>query len=169
MADSAITKKALANAIKKLIADMPFKKISISDICDECNMNRKSFYYHFRDKYDLVNWIFDTEFTSTTQSDDNENEIQKLCRYLYINRDFYRRAFRIEGQNSFRSHFYEIIKKYVCTKIQISPTDPARDIKISFYTDGLVCSIERWMLEHDDTSPDDFYHLLCSVNATHTK
>ena len=26
-------------------------------------MNRKSFYYHFKDKYDLVNWIFDTEIT----------------------------------------------------------------------------------------------------------
>ena len=39
-----------------------FDKINISDICEPCYMNRKSFYYHFKDKYDLVNWIFDTEF-----------------------------------------------------------------------------------------------------------
>ena len=28
-------------------------------------MNRKSFYYHFKDKFDLVNWIFDVEYLST--------------------------------------------------------------------------------------------------------
>ena len=59
---SNITKKALAMAMKELIEQIPFSKISVSDICEKCGMNRKSFYYHFKDKYDLVNWIFDVEF-----------------------------------------------------------------------------------------------------------
>ena len=42
--------------------EKPFEKISVGDICERCDMNRKSFYYHFRDKYDLVNWIYDREF-----------------------------------------------------------------------------------------------------------
>ena len=58
MADSNITKNALATSLKKLMREKPFEKISVSDICDDCGMNRKSFYYHFKDKYDLVNWIF---------------------------------------------------------------------------------------------------------------
>ena len=62
MADSNITKKALANALKELMASTPFKDIGIGAICEKCEMNRKSFYYHFRDKYDLVNWIYDNEF-----------------------------------------------------------------------------------------------------------
>lgn len=53
---------ALATAMKQLMAKEPFSKISVGDICQVCQMNRKSFYYHFRDKYDLVNWIFQTEF-----------------------------------------------------------------------------------------------------------
>ena len=68
MADSNITKQALAAALKELIAERPFEKISVSDICDRCRMNRKSFYYHFRDKYDLANWIFDTEFIELSQT-----------------------------------------------------------------------------------------------------
>ena len=45
-------------ALKGLMAEMPFEKINVSQICERCGMNRKSFYYHFKDKYDLVNWIF---------------------------------------------------------------------------------------------------------------
>ena len=62
MADSNITKKIMAEALKELSETMPFAKISIGDICKHCNMSRKTFYYHFKDKEDLVNWIFDTEF-----------------------------------------------------------------------------------------------------------
>lgn len=62
MADSNITKRALATSLKELMLEQPFDKINVAQICARCNMNRKSFYYHFKDKYDLVNWIFDTEF-----------------------------------------------------------------------------------------------------------
>ena len=58
MAESNITKNALADALKSLMREKNFDKISVLDICEKCNMNRKSFYYHFRDKYDLLNWIF---------------------------------------------------------------------------------------------------------------
>ena len=67
MADSNITKRALASALKELMESTPFSKITVSDICAKCNMNRKSFYYHFKDKFDLVNWIFDVEYLSHVQ------------------------------------------------------------------------------------------------------
>ena len=66
MPDSLITKRALASSLKELMKTQPLTKISVGDICEKCGMNRKSFYYHFCDKYDLVNWIFDTEFRFAT-------------------------------------------------------------------------------------------------------
>lgn len=54
MADSNITKRALATSLKELMVEQPFDKINVAQICERCNMNRKSFYYHFKDKYDLV-------------------------------------------------------------------------------------------------------------------
>ena len=77
MPDSNITKKALAQTMKELMAKQPFSKISVGDICDACGMSRKSFYYHFRDKYDLVNWIFDTEFLQSIRP---ENYTAVRCR-----------------------------------------------------------------------------------------
>lgn len=49
MADSYITKRALATSLRELMQEQPFDKISVSQICDGCGMNRKSFYYHFKD------------------------------------------------------------------------------------------------------------------------
>ena len=67
MADSNITKSALASALKELMETTPFAKITVSDICAKCNMNRKSFYYHFRDIYDLVEWACLEESTKALQ------------------------------------------------------------------------------------------------------
>ena len=82
MADSNITKRALALAMKELMKTTPFSKISVGDICEKCEMNRKSFYYHFKDKYDLINWIYSTEFIANMQQRIYSSEwdlIQDMC------------------------------------------------------------------------------------------
>ena len=93
MSESTITKRALAQTMKDLMAERPFAKISVGDICERCGMNRKSFYYHFRDKHDLVNWIFQTEFIETIHLTDYANAwvfLGAICAYFYQERDFYR-------------------------------------------------------------------------------
>ena len=70
------TKRAFADALRKLLEQKPFAKISVSHICEECGMNRKSFYYHFKDKYDLVNWIFDTEITKIFSEEEWKDAIR---------------------------------------------------------------------------------------------
>ena len=78
MPDSSLTKRALAAAIKDLMKEKPLVKISIADIVERCQMNRQSFYYHFRDKYDLVNWIFYTELITELQSRPNADEWEEM-------------------------------------------------------------------------------------------
>lgn len=50
------TKKALAASLKNLLLQKPLNKITINDIVGDCDINRMTFYYHFRDIYDLVEW-----------------------------------------------------------------------------------------------------------------
>lgn len=57
IAERNTTKNVLAAALKEVMAEKPLEKIGIGEICERCGMNRKSSYYHFKDKYDLVNWI----------------------------------------------------------------------------------------------------------------
>lgn len=53
---SQITKRALEESLKKMLLKKPVNKITISDITEDCGINRMTFYYHFKDIYDLVEW-----------------------------------------------------------------------------------------------------------------
>lgn len=154
MADSGITKKALAAALKQELKEKPFTKISIGDICAHCRMNRKSFYYHFHDKYELTNWIFESEFLSSPPvSDDPWQNMEQLCLYFYDNRDFYRKVLRIKGQNSFGEYFHTLCFDAFCRTFR--GRDRA-DFCAVFYADASLCAIERWLSERDCMLPHDF-------------
>ncbi len=53
---SQITKRALEASLKKLLLQKPLNKITVNDITEDCGINRMTFYYHFKDIYDLVEW-----------------------------------------------------------------------------------------------------------------
>ena len=53
---SQITKRALEQSLKNLLLKKPLTKITINDITEDCGINRMTFYYHFKDIYDLVEW-----------------------------------------------------------------------------------------------------------------
>ena len=50
------TKQAMADSLKRYMEVKSLSKITISAICEDCGINRKTFYYHFKDIYDLVEW-----------------------------------------------------------------------------------------------------------------
>lgn len=54
---SQVTKRALEASLKNLLLQKPLSKITINDITEDCGINRMTFYYHFKDIYDLVEWV----------------------------------------------------------------------------------------------------------------
>ena len=56
IAMSQVTKRALEQSLKNLLLKKPLTKITINDIAEDCGINRMTFYYHFKDIYDLVEW-----------------------------------------------------------------------------------------------------------------
>lgn len=109
MATSLITKKKIAKAFKKELAYKPFDKISVVDIMDQAGIRRQTFYNHFLDKYELLDWIFETELQE--QVTNNLNYItgfqllDELLFYFGNNKTFYAQLFAIKDQNDFYSYF----------------------------------------------------------------
>ena len=163
MADSNITKNALAASMKKLMRQKPFAKISVSDICIDCGINRKSFYYHFRDKYDLVNWIFYVGFLGETDLGSYETGwdwLADICRYFYREKEFYRAALKIEGQNSFKDYLMETITPVASFFLHdLIPEGTDEPFMITFIEDALLASLVRWLSGGYDHEMDEIEFL----------
>lgn len=164
MSASKSTKTILAQALKELMSAHPFEKISVGDICAKCSMSRKSFYYHFQDKYDLMNWIFYTEFVGTLQKPGQIEDRQLLldiCTYLYQERSFYRNALKVHGQNSFQDYFLETIEPFFYVFVQESFSESeSLPFYVTFYTDAFLAAILRWLNEDVPLPPERFAELL---------
>ena len=158
MSEANVTKNALAASMKKLMRMRPFEKISVSDICNDCGINRKSFYYHFRDKYDLVNWIFYVGFIeelNLTSYDNGWQLMEDMCGYFYREKEFYRAALKIEGQNSFKDYLIDTVTSIAEFFMQdIMPHNDDDNFFISFVTDALLTSIVRWLSDGYDHEMD---------------
>ena len=164
MADSNITKRALAASLKELMMTHRFEHIQVTYICERCGMNRKSFYYHFKDKYDLLNWIFDTEIGLVNQKYEHVQimaqgieRMRAICVYFYEHRDFYRNALQYTGQNSFSEHLYETITPLIKKRLFfLFEDEQSMDFELSFFADAVFYTLKRWLMDEQCMPVDEF-------------
>ena len=109
MAASIITKKRIAKAFKQLLEEMEFDKISIVDIMELAQIRRQTFYNHFLDKYQLLDWIFENDLKERVADNldfiSGRQLLKELFFYFEEECDFYVKLFDIKGQNDFFSYF----------------------------------------------------------------
>lgn len=163
MPDSMITKKALAQALKELMLEEPISKISVGDVCSRCGMNRKSFYYHFKDKYDLVNWIYYTEFFDNFLLEHVQGWefIEQMCEYFAQNIKFYQNALEIHGQNSFYEYFGEVLSSLITENLDPLFSEGAyHDFYITLFVDAFRSVIIHWIKDGAIIAPKTFTQLL---------
>lgn len=118
MSNNLVTKKVIADALKSLLLEMPLSKISVKSITTRCNISRNTFYYHFQDKYELINWIFSSDMLQNANSFNDPGKLAEsfvnVCKCLYANRKFYLACFQYVGQNSLYDYlfnfYYELWK-----------------------------------------------------------
>ena len=83
------TKKMLAQSLKSAMRKKPFSKITVSELIQDCGLNRKTFYYHFDDIYDHMKWMFEEEPIKVIQEFDimvnYEEAIDFILNYVWEN------------------------------------------------------------------------------------
>ena len=96
------TKGMFADELETMMARMPLSKVRVRDLCARCGVERRVFYYHFKDKYDLVAWMFERDHSSAADGHTPFSEAlyAEAHRRLWARRDFYQRAFEEDSQNS---------------------------------------------------------------------
>ena len=110
-----LTKDLLTLSFKELIMKMPFEKITVKMITDGADVIRPTFYKHFQDKYELLEWIIDTQLIAPAEPLIQNGMVNEALVLLFSNiekeKEFYQKASRLEGQNSFESIAQSCIMK----------------------------------------------------------
>ncbi len=113
--------KNLVESFKKLALRAPIEKITIQEIAEGAGVIRPTFYNHFQDKYQLLEYIFHSEVLDPAKpmirNDMLEDAVVLIFVQLQKDREFYGRVYRLQGQNSFesivKSSLYEMILEII--------------------------------------------------------
>ena len=103
------TKEALGNALKKMLAIKPIDKITVKDLVEECGVNRQTFYYHFDDVYDLMEWVFEEDANRVLPDEiyyeEWREDVIMFFRYLYENKSFVLNIFNSQNRSYLLRYF----------------------------------------------------------------
>ena len=82
------TKETIIDAFWQLLEEKPFNKITVQNIVERCHLNRNTFYYHFQDIYDLVEWACYEDAKKALENKKTHDTWQQgLIQLLYAVRD----------------------------------------------------------------------------------
>lgn len=116
-----MTKKTLAESLKKMMKKKSLSKITISDIVKDCDVNRKTFYYHFIGIEELFKWMLEEEAVHVVKDINIRKDYKKailfVMDYIENNQDILNCAYDSIGREGlkdfFYDDFYEIVSKLV--------------------------------------------------------
>lgn len=148
------TKRALADALKQMMEVKPIAKITVKDLVEICNVNRQTFYYHFDDVYDLMEWVFEEDANRVLPKEVLyerwQEDVMVFFQYLYDNSSFalniYNSGSRLYMLRFLKGRLESCIRSFadiVSEGMNIDKQD--YDFVIEFYSNGIIGLISQWM------------------------
>ena len=150
-----MTQKALGDALIKLLSKKPLSRITVNDIVEECGLARQTFYYHFRDIYDLLEWTIETGASEELKKEECLNGKERLNVILSAaqkNEKAFHNIYISIGREPLENYFEQIKSAYANTNV---PPEEA-EFLVSFYTKGLTCLLLDWIRDGMKLSAKEF-------------
>ena len=160
------TKKKLAGALKELMKTTTFDKITVSDITEKCDVHRQTFYYHFQDRYELLDWVFQHEivepFTNGFSFDNMLERFNNLFETMYASKKFYQNALTTNGDDltryisriaskQFKELFFYLSKE--STKTDVLEDDDM--LMAEFFAYGISGVVINWAIKGMKETPQE--------------
>lgn len=118
---SLTTKKAIAYTFKDLLKEKPFNKITVNDIAKKCDINRQTFYYHFKDIKDLVEWICIDEVDNILKKKDEcdrwEDKFLLVFKIMKEEKIFVKNIYNSVSVEVLRNNLYRLVYPIIYDEI----------------------------------------------------
>lgn len=157
---------ALAASLKRLAARKPIEKITIKEITDGCDVIRPTFYNHFQDKYDLIEWIINTELLEPIRPMIRNDMIQDGIEILLISiskeKEFFNQAIKMEGPVTFDAialkcsqQFLEEILKEIGAESSSNHRWLSKDVVSYYFAQSMSFVMIEWLRTGMKYSPKE--------------
>ncbi|MDO5378940.1 MAG: TetR/AcrR family transcriptional regulator C-terminal domain-containing protein [Clostridia bacterium] len=150
---SAITKAALSGALKRLLQTKTLDDITIDELAQTAGVSRKTFYYHFQDIYDLLEWTMNEDsrlLLAELDFDNWEKELASIVAYLDANRTLILNVYHSLSHSAIE---HELTTLFLPAVTQLLAREPGYDklqpedaeLLCNLYTLGMVGIVLRWI------------------------
>ena len=168
------TKQAFCDSLKELMKHKAFSKITVSELIRECNVNRKTFYYHFEDIYGLLKWMLEQEAIEVVKHFDllvdYKDALEFVIDYVKNNSFFLNCIYDSVGRDELKRFFcqdfiglVEQIIRETEKKCDHQISDEFRQFLCTLYTEGIAGMLINLFQNPDLYDKDTLIHYFSIV------
>lgn len=164
-----ITKKILTNSLKKLMTQKPLEKISVREITEECGLNRQTFYYHFSDIYNQLEWLYQQEVIALFADNKGtrlwQEGLLKFFNYCRDNREMCYCTLKSFGREYLFRCFYHDVYEIFRGTIDIlseglNMSDEYKERLTQYYVISFGSIVENWVYGNITQSPEELVEFI---------
>lgn len=153
------TKQKIASTMHEMMIRKSFEKITVKNLMDVSNMNRQSFYYHFRDTRDVLMWLCQERVYLPMAASDLEFSEWIIYGLELLNQDrpFYFRVVSVSQADFVR----EFISTAIFPRIQsilypeLSHLGENQTFAVDFLSNAIVDYYLRFLASHEPLNHAD--------------
>lgn len=175
---SELTKLHMAENLQALMLEKPINKITIKELTSRCKINRQTFYYHFCDIYDLLEWLLKNRLKSITTNIENFDSWQEagiyLLDYLCDNRPLVLSTLNSLSRNSVHNLIHDEIFKLASKFVHeiagdIKLSDASFERIIHFFCITFTALLEDWLVSDSNQSSKEVIYDLDMIVSGMTR
>lgn len=168
----------LKNAFFQLLAKKPFEEISVSEICDLAMVHRTTFYHHFQDKYDLLDFCIKDikqelieEINKMPYKNTKEfyfNLISTLLDFISSKKDFISNIIKYNSKSSISEAFMSTCVEYIYDELKRETKNGINhiaDIRAMsyFYSGAVISTIIWWLKDGKEISEEEIKNMIINL------
>lgn len=177
---SNITKRALEASLKNLLLQKPLNKITVGDIANDCGINRMTFYYHFKDIYDLIEWSCVEDATKALEGKKTYDTWQEgflnIFNAVLDNKPFIMNVYRSVSREQIEIYLYKLTYNLLIDVVNeksvgMAVSDEDKKFIADFYKYAFVGIMLNWIRNNMKEEPKqivDRLSVLINGNITRT-
>ncbi len=148
-----------ANALIQLMNQRELSSITVREICKMCSARPQNFYYHFKDKYDLVEWIYKQDIVLICQSNSDKpwrETLELAYENLLSRQKFYKNAFQDDSTNALINYVLTYQKEIYTFMVARYKTaiDESMSFMINYHAFACAEVTKQWLTDPDPMPPE---------------